>query len=72
MTIPESLQTHFVFALILATTVANARNRMRYDLIALLVMLSLMVTGVLTSREALAYWIVPLLFPWRGLNPCAN
>ncbi|MEE2730974.1 MAG: SLC13 family permease [Pseudomonadota bacterium] len=52
--LPESLQIPFVFGLILAATVMMASNRVRYDMIALLMVLALMLSGVLTVPEALA------------------
>ena len=52
-TIPESLQAGFVFSLIITATVMMASNRVRYDMIALLVVLALMLSGVLTVAEAL-------------------
>jgi len=44
----------FVFAVIAVAALLMASNRVRYDIIALLVVLALMLSGVLTAREALA------------------
>ncbi len=46
--------TLFVFGLILAAAVAMASNRIRYDIVALLVVLALMLSGVLTVGESLS------------------
>ena len=51
--IPESFHVGFVFSLIVAATLMMASNRVRYDMIALLVVLALMLSGVLTVAEAL-------------------
>ncbi|RLT99390.1 SLC13 family permease [Ketobacter sp.] len=52
--LPDSLHIPFVFGLILAATVMMASNRVRYDMIALLMVLALMLSGILTVSEALA------------------
>ncbi len=44
----------FVFALIGVAAVMMASNRVRFDIIALLVVLALMLSGVLTVGEALS------------------
>ncbi len=44
----------FVFGVIAAAGVLMASNRVRFDIVALLVVLSLMLSGVLTTGEALA------------------
>jgi di/tricarboxylate transporter len=44
----------FVFALIAVAALAMASNRVRYDVVALLVVLSLMLSGVLSVGQALA------------------
>jgi di/tricarboxylate transporter len=44
----------FVFGLILMAAALMASNRVRYDIVALLVLLALMLSGVLTVSEALA------------------
>jgi di/tricarboxylate transporter len=49
------------FALIAAAAVAMASNRMRFDLIALLVVLGLMLSGVLTVQEALSGFGSPVV-----------
>jgi len=52
-TLPESIHAQFVFALVAAATLLMASNRVRYDMIALLVVLSLMLSGILSVSEAL-------------------
>ncbi|MEJ2161523.1 MAG: SLC13 family permease [Chromatiales bacterium] len=47
-------ETLFVFGLIVAAAVAMASNRIRYDIVALLVVLALMLSGVLTVGQSLA------------------
>lgn len=54
LSLPHSYQAEFVFALIGAVVVLMASNRVRYDLIALLVVLALMLSQVLSVSEALA------------------
>ena len=44
----------FVFGLIIVAAAAMASNRIRYDIVALLVVLALMLSGVLTVGESLA------------------
>jgi di/tricarboxylate transporter len=44
----------FVFVLIVVAAVAMASNRIRFDIVALLVVLALMISGVLTVGESLA------------------
>ena len=53
--------TNFVFGLLAVTAVLMASNRLRYDVIALLVMLALMISGVLTVGEALAGFGSPVV-----------
>ncbi|MYM63036.1 SLC13 family permease [Pseudomaricurvus sp. HS19] len=52
--IPETAQSGFVFAVMAIAMVLMASNRVRYDFLALLVVLALMLSGVLTVGEALA------------------
>ncbi len=47
-------ETLFVFGLIVAAAVAMASNRIRYDIVALLVVVALMLSGVLTVGQSLA------------------
>lgn len=47
-------QTHFVFAVIAAAAFLFATNWLRLDIVAILVVLALMVSGVLTPAEAVA------------------
>ncbi|GAB3097452.1 TRAP transporter large permease subunit [Aestuariicella hydrocarbonica] len=49
-----SHETLFVFAIITAAGVLMASNRVRFDIVALLVVLVLMLSGILTIDEALA------------------
>ena len=44
----------FVFALIAAAGVLMASNRVRFDIVALLVVLALMLSGILSVGEALS------------------
>ncbi len=48
------LETSFVFALIVCAAVLFATNLVRLDIVALLVVLTLMLSGVLTPAEAVA------------------
>ena len=47
-------EMQFVFGLILVAAVAMASNRIRFDIVALLVVLALMISGVLTVGESLS------------------
>ena len=47
-------EIQFVFALIVVAAVLMASNRVRFDIVALLVVLALMLSGVLTVGEALS------------------
>jgi di/tricarboxylate transporter len=49
-----SAEAAFVFALIAVAALAMASNRVRYDVVALLVVLALMLSGVLSVGEALS------------------
>ena len=51
----------FVFALIAVAAVLMASNRVRFDIVALLVVLALMLSGVLTAGEALAGFGSPVV-----------
>lgn len=51
----------FVFALIAVAAVLMASNRIRFDIVALLVVLALMLSGVLTAGEALAGFGSPVV-----------
>ena len=51
----------FVFALIAVAAVLMASNRVRFDIVALLVVLALMLSGVLTAAEALAGFGSPVV-----------
>lgn len=53
-TIAASYQAYYVFAVILLAAVLMATNRVRYDLIALLVVLALSLTHILTINQALS------------------
>jgi len=57
----------FVFALIGVTAALMASNRLRFDVIALLVMLALMLTGILTVDEALSGFGSPVVILVAGL-----
>ena len=47
-------ETQFVFGLIVAAAIAMASNRIRFDIIALLVVIILMLSGILSVGESLA------------------
>ena len=51
----------FVYGLILFVAVAMASNKIRYDVVALLVVLALMLSGILTVGEALAGFGSPVV-----------
>lgn len=51
----------FVFALIGVTAVLMASNRLRFDIIALLVVLTLMLSGILSAPEALSGFGSPIV-----------
>jgi di/tricarboxylate transporter len=59
--------TVFVFLLIIAAAVAMASNRLRFDIVALLVVLALMLSGVLSVSEALAGFGSPVVILVAGL-----
>jgi di/tricarboxylate transporter len=48
-----AFETGFVFSIIVVAAILMASNRVRYDVVALLVVLALMLSGVLTPGEAL-------------------
>ena len=56
-----------VFLLIAITAVLMASNRIRFDVIALLVMLVLMLSGILSVGEALAGFGSPVVIVVAGL-----
>jgi di/tricarboxylate transporter len=51
----------FVFALIAVTAVLMASNKVSFDIVALLVVLALMLSGTLTVGEALAGFGSPVV-----------
>jgi di/tricarboxylate transporter len=51
----------FVFLLIAVTAALMASNRLRFDIIALLVVLTLMLSGILNVGEALAGFGSPVV-----------
>lgn len=57
----------FVFGLIGLTAVLMASNRVRYDIVALMVMLALMLSGVLTVGEAVSGFGSPVVILVAGL-----
>ena len=57
----------FVFALIGVTAALMASNRVRFDIVALLVVLSLMLSGVLSVGEALSGFGNPVVIMLAGL-----
>ncbi len=59
--------TLFVFALIGVTAALMASNRVRFDIVSLLVVLSLMLSGVLSVGEALAGFGNPVIIMVAGL-----
>jgi di/tricarboxylate transporter len=66
-TSPLSPDTLFVFGLAAVATVMLATDRVRFDMVALLVVLSLAASGVLTEREALAGFGSPVVLIVAGL-----
>ena len=68
---------NLVFYLIGLTAVMMASNRVRYDLIALLVLVTLALTGILTPSEAVAGFVAAYEeHPWHeflgGLKPLVD
>lgn len=61
---PEST---FVFGLIAVAGILMASNRVRFDIVALLVVLALMISGVLTVGESLAGFGSPVVIMVAGL-----
>jgi len=59
--------TLFVFALLLTTVVLFASDRLRLDVVAILVVLALMLSGVLSPTEALAGFGDPVVLLIAGL-----
>lgn len=57
----------FVFGLVLTAIVLFASNRLRPDIVALVVILALLLSGLLTAREATAGFGEPLLLMIAGL-----
>jgi di/tricarboxylate transporter len=60
-------ETIFVFALIAVAAVLMASNRVRFDIVALLVVLALMLSGVLSVGEALSGFGNPVVILVAGL-----
>jgi len=60
-------ESTFVFALIAIAGVLMASNRVRFDIVALLVVLALMISGVLTVGETLAGFGNPVVIMVAGL-----
>lgn len=59
--------TVFVFALIVTAGILMASNRLRFDVVAILVVLALMLSGVLTVNEAIAGFGSPVIALVAGL-----
>ena len=59
--------TYFVFALIGVAAALMASNRVRFDIVALLVVLALMLSGVLTVEESLSGFGSPVVILVAGL-----
>jgi di/tricarboxylate transporter len=57
----------FVFLLLLVTIVLFASNRLRLDVVAILVIMALMLSGLLSPKEALAGFGDPLVLLIAGL-----
>lgn len=62
-----SVDTIFIFALIGFAAILMASNRVRFDIVALLVVLALMLSGVLTVAEALSGFGNPVVIMVAGL-----
>jgi di/tricarboxylate transporter len=62
-----SSETTFVFALIGVAGALMASNRVRFDVVALLVVLALMISGILTVGETLAGFGSPVVIVVAGL-----
>ena len=60
-------ETAFVFALIGVAAALMASNRVRFDIVALLVVLALMLSGVLSVKEALSGFGSPVVILVAGL-----
>lgn len=60
-------ESTFVFALIAVAGIMMASNRVRFDIVALLVVLALMISGVLTVGETLAGFGSPVVILVAGL-----
>ena len=60
-------ETIFVFALIGVAAALMASNRVRFDVVALLVVLALMLSGVLSVGEALSGFGNPVVILVAGL-----
>ena len=59
--------TIFVFSVVAVSAVLFASNRVRFDIVALLAALALMLSGVLTVGEALAGFGEPVVLLVAGL-----
>ena len=59
--------TIFVFSVVAVSAVLFASNRVRFDIVALLAVLALMLSGVLTAGEALAGFGDPVVLLVAGL-----
>jgi len=65
--IPDIPEMFLVFGLLVSAIVLFACSRMRFDLIALIVLLALMVLGILTPAEGLAGFANPIVITIAGL-----
>jgi len=61
--------TLFVFSLLLFTIILFVSDRLRLDLVAMLVILTLMLSGLLSPKEALAGFGDPVLWPFLFRSP---
>jgi di/tricarboxylate transporter len=61
-------ETPFVFILLLVTIILFVSDRLRLDVVAVLVLLALMISGLLTPKEALAGFSDPVVLLIAGLS----
>ena len=60
-------ETLFVFLLLLSTIILFVSDRLRLDVVAMLVILALMLSGLLSAKEALAGFGDPVVVLIAGL-----
>ena len=62
-----TLDMYIVFGVLIVTIAAFVSDRIRLDLVALLALLALLLTGIITPKEGLAGFAAPIVVMIAGL-----